>query len=165
MPGLRPLGFVCLLTLILTRPSAAQDRSIDGANHFVLHGAPLTLGFSYARSITRTWEVGLGVTGGKHLGVTLASEDSDALDVWVGAYLQVAVHVVPRVALVARPIGVAALTGGDFGAAYPSAGAGLEYRLSRLRLGTDLQVIRIAGGNGSGDYWLRWLPARLSVRL
>ncbi len=164
-PRLRGLGVASLLTLALAAPASAQRRPLDRPNHFVVQGAPLTLGFSYARSVTRAWQLGLVVTGGKHLGVTISTEGSDDLDVWVSAYLEVAVRPVPAVALVARPIGVVGLTGGDFGAAYPSAGVGLEYHIARFRLGSDVQVVRIAGPNGTGEYWVRWLPGRLSLRL
>ncbi len=152
-------------------PSSAFAQLRDGAalgenpNQFVLHAGPLTLGLSYARSINQAWEVGLAATGGKHLGATVSREHLGDLDVWMSAYPQLAVQAIPHTVLVARPIGVVVLTGGDFGAAYPSAGGGIEYRLARLRFGTDIQVIRIAGPNGTGEYWVRWLPARIAMTL
>jgi len=142
----------------------------DGAvsnppSQIVLHAGPLTLGLSYARSINRVWEAGVTATGGKHLGATITREHAGDLDVWMSAYAQVAAQIVPHTVVIARPIGVVVLTGGDFSAAYPSAGGGIEYRLARMRFGTDVQVIRIAGPNGTGEYWVRWLPARIAVAL
>jgi len=148
--------------------AVAQIR--DGAggnspNQIVLQAGVLTLGLSYARSINRVWEVGLAATGGKHLGATITREHLGDLDVWISTYAQLAVRVVPQTFLIAQPIGVVVLTGEDLSAAYPSVGGGIEYRLERLRFGTDVQVIRIAGPNGAGEYWVRWLPARIAVIL
>jgi len=157
---------VAQTTQALSASVPVRDSTVDNPpNQIVLHASPLTLGLSYARSINRVWEAGVTVTGGKHLGTTITREHAGDLDVWMSAYGQLAVQVVPHAVLTARPIGVVVLTGGDFGAAYPSAGGGIEYRLARLRFGTDMQVIRIAGPNGTGEYWVRWLPARIAVAL
>jgi len=134
-------------------------------SQFVLHVSPLTLGLSYTRSINRLWEVGVIATGGKHLGATVTRDHVGDLDIWISTYGHLAAQVVPHTVLIARPIGVVVLTGGDFSAAYPSAGGGIEYRLARLRFGTDVQIVRIAGPNGTGEYWVRWLPARIAVTL
>jgi len=162
---------VLVLATAQIRPVLSADvLDRDGAvgnppNQIVLNASPVTLGLSYARSIGRAWEAGVTVTGGKHLGATITREHTGDLDIWLSAYGELAVQVVPHTFLIARPIGVVGLTGGDFGAAYPSAGGGIEYRLARLRFGTDIHVIRIAGPNGTGEYWVRWLPGRIAIAL
>ena len=46
-----------------------------------------------------------------------------------------------------------------------SARLGVSRFRRRVGLGTELRVVRIAGGAGSGDYWVQWAPVRVSVQL
>lgn len=164
-----PTLSMLVFAMLLGSQQPAQSQTVEttplNPNQLVLHGSPVMLGLAYDRTLSQTWEAGLLAMGGKQLGVTLSSEDTDNLDVWMNANLQLGLKVTPSFALVVRPIGVVVLSGDDFSAAYPSTSGGVEYRLRGFRFGSDVAVIRIAGVDGTGEYWVRWLPARIAFRL
>jgi hypothetical protein len=68
------------------------------------------------------------------------------------------------VELILSPIGAALALGDDFSSVYPSAQFGGQTGGQRWVLGTDLRVMRIAGPNGTGHYWIQWVPVRVGIR-
>ena len=156
---------VILLGLVVALPTLAQDPSSRAANEFVLHAEPLALGMSYTRSISHPWAAGLALSAGRHLGVTLNTSGFRGLDTWATSYLLLGVRVAPRFGFLVNPIGLALVAGNDFAVVYPSAGMGIQFLARRWRFSSDLRVIRIAGPNGTGEYWVQWRPFRLSLAL
>ena len=141
--------------------SSAAQAPVHARNEITVHAEPIAAGVRYARAIgTRTF-VGPALTAGPFHGVAI--DDAAGADLREVATLHLAFVVAPteRLRVVLQPVGVALATGNDFGAAYPSAQGGMEWRLGRFVAGTDLRVIRVAGPNGSGDYRIHWIPLRV----
>jgi hypothetical protein len=63
------------------------------------------------------------------------------------------------------PIGAAAVIGDDFGTVYPAGQASLDLVRGRLRAGSAIRVVRIAGASGTGLYRTLWIPIRLGLVL
>ncbi len=129
-----------------------------------LHAEAVAGGAAFTWVASSAWSFGMDVSAGKHIGVDVA-EVSEDLETLLSGY--VAVRWTPDTAwqVMLSPIGFAGVIGNDFGTVYPSARLGISRFFSRLGAGTELRVVRIAGGNGTGDYWIEWSPLRISIRL
>ncbi len=110
------------------------------------------------------WSVGGDVSVGKHAVVDVTDAGA-GIDTYATGYL--VLRWTPDAAwqVVLNPIGFAVVVGNDFGTAYPSTRLGVSRFLGRWGIGTEVRVVRIAGGGGSGDYRIQWAPVRLAVRL
>lgn len=129
-----------------------------------LHAEAVAAGAAFTWIASSAWSFGVDVSVGKHIGVDVA-EVSEDLETLVSGY--VAVRWTPDTAwqVMLSPIGFAGAAGNDFGTVYPSARLGISHFFSRLGAGTELRVVRLAGGNGTGEYWIEWSPLRVSIRL
>lgn len=157
---MRVAAAAVLLTLSIPSPSAAQSLS-PSRNEIAIHIEPIAAGIRYAGAIGPRVSIGPSLTAGPFHGITLGDDDGAELREAGTAYLAIVLAPAERLRVVLQPIGAAVVTGDDFGAAYPSAQGGVEWRWGRFVAGTDLRVIRVAGPNGSGDYRLHWIPLRI----
>ena len=149
---------------LIATPGFALCQSPVGA--VVLHIEPFALGVRCALSGGAHWGIGPQLIVGPVQGVTVGSrQDSGDLKVWASAYLSVTGAIGSRLKLVVAPLGAAAVVGNDFAVIYPAGQLGIDYRVDRLLVGSDLRVTRIAGSNGSGDYWVQWIPLRVGITL
>jgi hypothetical protein len=146
-----------------TRPLDAQAvrDGHAGRNEIAITAEPIAGGLRYLRGDPSGVRFGAGLTVGPLQGVTIAEAETGDLDEWA------TLHVLAgfgrgRLRATAGP-GVALAIGDDFGALYPSGRLSLEWAAGRLRLGTVVKVLRIAGAYGRGDYWLRWIPVRVGI--
>src|SRR5690606_34347591 len=127
-----------------------------------LHVEALAGGATVTLPAGSEWSVGLDLSGGTHLGLDLLEVD-DELDLVAVLYPVVSWRPDPGLQVSISPIGLAGVIGNDFGAIYPSGRLGVGYFRGRYGVGTEFRVVRIAGSFGTGDYWLRWSPVRLSI--
>jgi hypothetical protein len=81
---------------------------------------------------------------------------------WAGAWAVLGYRVKNGIRIHVAPVGAALAVGNDFSAVYPSGQAGLDIGPGRIRVGSALRVIRVAGPNGTGTWWTQWVPVRLS---
>ena len=156
----------CLVILVgLVTAAAAPEGASQGTSASVeIHAEALAVGAELTLPVAAAWSVGGEVSVGKHLSVAVTDAGA-GLDTYATGYL--ALRWTPDAAwqVVLSPIGFAVVVGNDFGTAYPSARLGMSRFLGHWGIGTEVRVVRIAGGGGSGDYWIQWAPVRLAVRL
>jgi hypothetical protein len=148
-----------LLVGMLGAAPAAAQRSVT------LVAEPIAVGVEVLGRIGATTRVGLTATGGPSETVNLGEALSRDYRTVVNGYVTIGLRVAPKVEALVSPIGVAVVTGDDFAAACPSAQAAFAVAAGRLRFGSGLRVVRIAGGNGTGDYWWQWIPVRIGIPL
>jgi len=146
-----------------TVPLAAQSmRDQATRNEVTLTVEPLAAGVRYLRGARAGFRFGAGLTVGPLHGVTLAEAETGNLDEWATAHVLAGYRWNNGLQLAAGP-GVALALGDDFGALYPSGEVSIEAASGRLRLGTVVTAMRIAGSYGTGDYWVRWIPVRVGI--
>jgi len=133
-------------------------------HELALHGEPIAVGARYSFAAGSRWRIGPSLTVGPFEGVTLRRGQSGELKEWATTYATVSFAPAERVELILSPIGAALAVGDDFSSVYPTAQLGIQTGGQRWVLGTDLRVMRIAGANGTGHYWLQWVPLRLGIR-
>ena len=160
MHGLLSTGLLIAVLLF----SASESRVQDNAGLFELHGEAIAGGITLTLPAESTWSVGIDLSLGNHFGVNLLEVD-DEVDLIGAGYGVVTWRPDNRVQVSLGPIGLATVLGNDFAAIYPSARLGLGYFPGKFGVGTELRLVRIAGGNGTGNYWLHWSPVRVSLRL
>ena len=153
------------LTITLSAgPLSAQAgrENRPGRNEITISAEPFAGGLRYLRGEPTGFRFGAGLTIGPLQGVTLADADTGNLDEWATLHAVVGFGAAGGIRATLGP-GVALAIGDDFGALYPSGQADVEWAHGRLRLGTIVRVMRIAGSYGTGDYWVRWIPVRLGI--
>lgn len=153
--------FFITLPLILISPplsTAQTDSPVE------LHVEALAGGVTVTFPTGSEWSVGIDLSAGNHLGVDLLEGDED-VDIIGAGYPVVTWRPDPHWQLSLGPIGFGAVLGKDFAAFYPSARLGAGYFFGDIGVGTEFRLVRIAGGHGTGEYWLHWSPVRVSLRL
>jgi hypothetical protein len=151
-----------LLTLLPTAPIAAQAQE---RHEFQLHVEPVAVGIRSATPIGKGWRVGPTLIAGPFEGVDLNESTSGDLQEVLNGFLTFGYRFTPAAELVISPIGASLGTGDDYAAIYPSAQAGLQVKVGRAWIGSDIRVIRIAEGNNQGTYWTQWIPLRVGLTL
>lgn len=126
---------------------------------------PIAAGVEILGRVGATTRLGLTATAGPSETVNVGADLARDYRTVVNGYATIGVRLGAGVEALLSPIGVAVVTGDDFAAAYPSAQAALAVAAGRIRVGTALRVVRIAGGNGTGDDWWQWVPLRIGVPL
>lgn len=162
-----------MYTLLLMTPLAFAAPSLgaqalpDGTvrDEVALFAEPAAGGMQYLHYLGQGWRGGVTVTAGPTYGVRVSKELNSDIRNWGSAYATIGFRTRHGIEANVSPIGAAAIVGDDFGTVYPSAQAHLGLVRDRLRIGSVLRVIRIAGGNGSGTYWTQWVPLRIGVAL
>jgi hypothetical protein len=149
---------------VACREVVAQAAPLRPRNELTVHAEPLAAGARYAFAAGTRWRIGPSLTIGPFKGVTLRRGQSGELREWATTYATVSFSPHDRVDLILSPIGAALAIGDDFSSVYPSAQLGVQTGGRRWVLGTDFRVMRIAGPNGTGDYWLQWVPVRIGLR-
>lgn len=144
--------------------SAQAGRARPGQNEFIITAEPLAAGARYLRGHPEGLRFGAGLTIGPIQGLTIQDADTGELDEWAGLHVLLGLRPVRGIRFLFGPGGALAV-GDDFGALYPSGMAIMETAIGRFRLGTAVRAMRIAGSNGSGNYWIRWVPVRLGLAL
>lgn len=159
-----PMARRSLLLLFLPLSGLVAQQSRPLGNELAVHAEAVGAGVRYTAAVGSRVAIGPSITAGRSETVTISrSSEFGNLRTWATAYLTILVAPTPRLRVVLQPIGVAVTGGDDFAAAYPSAQGGLEWRSNRLLVGTDVRVLRIAGGNGTGHYWAAWIPLRVGI--
>lgn len=130
-------------------------------HEWTVSAEPWAAGVQYLYQLGGPVRAGLAVTAGPFGGVTLARGTTGELREWATAYLAVGLRSTAGVEAILNPIGLAVVVGNDFGTVYPSAQGQLGIARRRLRLGSIVRVIRIAGGHGTGLYRWQWIPLRI----
>lgn len=158
-----------LLLLLFAAGTAVGAQSPTGTtgspNEVSLFAESFAGGVQYLRRAGGALRVGLQLAAGPSEGVLLSEESSEELRSWATGYLAIGYRASNGFEAVVSPIGVAVVSGGDFAAAYPSGQLLLGVATGRLRLGSVLRVVRIAGANGGGDYRTEWIPLRVGITL
>jgi hypothetical protein len=158
-----------LLLLLCAAGTAAGAQSPTGTkgspNEVTLFAESFAGGVQYLRVVGGPWRLGVQLAAGPSEGVLLSEEGFEELRSWATGYLAIGYRAANGFEAVVSPIGVAVLSGSDFAAAYPSGQLLLGLGTGRLRIGSVLRVVRIAGGNGSGDYRTEWIPIRVGITL
>ncbi len=154
------LGLITFLLLL----SASASKAQEDVGVVELHVEALAAGATVTLPAGGAWSVGVDLSAGNHLGLDLLEVD-DELDLIGVGYAVVTFRPESRWQVSLAPIGFAGVVGNDFGAFYPSGRLGLGYFQGRFGVGTEFRLVRIAGGFGTGNYWVHWSPVRLSLRL
>lgn len=133
-------------------------------NEMTVTAEPLAAGIQYLHA-WGSFRLGIGVTAGPAYGVVVRRGEFGRLREWATAYPVLGFRVSRNLEMALSPIGAALLGGDDFGAVYPSAQGGVVLGLDPIRVGSWVRVVRIAGGNGTGNYRVVWTPIRLGYAL
>jgi GNAT superfamily N-acetyltransferase len=133
-------------------------------NELTLTAEPVAAGIQFLRGAGSV-RLGIGLTAGPVYGVVIRRGEFGRLREWATAYPVLALRVSPGLTVALSPIGAALLGGDDFGAVYPSAQGGLVLGSGAIRVGSWVRVVRIAGGEGTGNYRVVWTPIRLGYAL
>ena len=155
---------ILVFAAVTGREAGAQAAPPFQRHELTVHAEPLAAGARYSFAAGTRWRIGPSLTIGPFEGVTLRRGQSGELKEWATTYATVSFVPGDRLELILSPIGAALALGDDFGSVYPSAQLGAQTGGRRWLLGTDLRVMRIAGPNGTGDYWLQWVPVRIGLR-
>lgn len=147
-------------TAVLAAPTFAT-----GQGPVTLVAEPIAAGVEVLGRVGAATRLGITATAGPSETVNLEESWSRDYRTVLNGYATLGLRVTPSIEALISPIGVAVVTGDDFAAAYPSAQAALAVAAGRLRLGSGIRVVRIAGGSGTGDYWWQWIPLRIGVPL
>ncbi|MGH7559533.1 MAG: hypothetical protein ACRENB_00790 [Gemmatimonadales bacterium] len=162
MRGLSGLSLAFVLLGLGGRVAGAQA---PPRNEIAVHVEPVAGGIRYARRLAPGIKLGPALTVGPFEGITLrrgiAAGD---LDTWATLYATLGFRPAPAFEVLLSPIGAALALGDDFSSPYPSGQAGIQAIFRRVTVGSDLRVIRIAGTNGTGHYWIQWIPVRVGLR-
>jgi hypothetical protein len=161
---------ICIALLVLALPTSGVGQSSarprgESVNEFLLHVEPAAIGVHYSVEVGKGWRVGPQLILGPFQGVSVDRKAPRELKEWATAYVSVRYPLGPRVVLALAPVGATLVVGGDFAAVYPTGQVGGDYRVGRVLIGSDLRVIRIAGPNDTGDYWVQWIPLRIGIVL
>lgn len=158
-----PVGLFLVLVLALSAPADAQTIRSRGGAEWLLTASPV--GISHVRHVGGPIGLGFVVTGPAFGWETGGSGGSSPTYVASAALAlewttgQVVWRIAP---------GAVVLTGNDWGQVYPGfhAGARTYVRLGRFDLAVGVETIgvRIAGGNGSGD-WRAKIGPLVGIRL
>lgn len=148
-------------TMLITAPESKAQEDVGVVEP---HVEALAVGAMVTFPAGSEWSVGVDLSAGKHLGLDLPEVD-DELDLVGAGYAVITWRPDSRWQASLGPIGLAGVVGNDFAAVYPSGRLGLGHFWGRLGVGTEFRLVRIAGSNGTGEYWLHWSPVRVSVRL
>ena len=137
------------------------------ADHYeyVLHVEPIAVGVRYGLALGHGWRIGPQLIIGPFHAVSLHRPSTDPLTELLTAYAVISWRWRQRAALVLAPVGLTLGAGSDSGELWPTGRLGLEYRLGRALVGSDLLVIRILGSSGTGQYWTQWIPLRVGIDL
>lgn len=159
-----------LLLLLVGGFARAEEKPGWKTNAFVIEATAASGGVQYHRRVIPSLRIGLGIAAGPIQAVkanhTASHTFDDAREVaHAGLLFSCRVH--KNFALEASPLRVSIFSGNDYSQFYPSGHlkAFLVFpsvNSPRFGLGTQLTVIRVAGGNGSGDFPRYWLPVLIS---
>jgi hypothetical protein len=165
--GWRLRGSLGTVTCIALAALAIPTRGVGQSSEFLLHLEPVAIGVHYAVAAGKGWRVGPQLIVGPFHGISVRPQATREPMNWASAFVSVRYPVGARAVLALAPLGATLVVGGDFAAVYPSGQVGGDYRVGagRVRIGSDLRVIRIAGPNDTGDYWMQWVPLRIGVVL
>ena len=144
-------------------PLALHAQAPRPANEITIHAEPIAAGIRYTRALGSRVAIGPALIVGPFHGATISKDGFGELREWATAYLGAVVALTPSFRVTLQPVGAALATGDDFGAVYPSAQGGVEVVAGKMRIGSDIRILRIAGGNGSGLYWTQWVPIRVGI--
>lgn len=129
-----------------------------------LHAEAFAGGATVTFPAASEFSAGIDLSIGKHLGYDLTDASHD-VTIYGVSYAVLCWRPDPSLQVSLSPIGIAGVVGNDFGAFYPSARLGLGTFWGRFGVGTEMRLVRIASGHGSGVYWYHWSPVRVSFRL
>jgi len=159
-----PRAAVAAILLVLAAPSAttlsAQER--DRPHEITLAAEAVAGSARYLRTVATGIDLGIELGIGPAYAVHLGGPKNEVRE-WAGAYPVLRLRPSETIALLVSPIGIGAIIGDDFGTVYPSGQAGVEVLLGRLRLASLVRTVRIAGGNGTGQYRTTWVPLRAGL--
>lgn len=141
-----------------------RDNDVNHSNNELeLALQPLAGCLRFSHQFSRSWDMGIGMSVGPICGVTIKSGINEEIEEWATAGVSIQYHLSDALMLRAGPVGTTLVTGNDWGTIYPSASLGLGFALGRVRVVSDLQVIRIAGGYSTGRYRILWIPVRVGI--
>lgn len=159
---MRKLLYVGLMMIMLL--SAPESKAQEEVGIVELHVEALAGGATFTFPAGSEWSLGVDFSAGKHLGVDVLEVDDD-IDLFGVGYAVVSWRPDPSWQVSLSPAGLAAVAGNDFTAVYPSGRLGIGHFWGQFGVGTEFRVVRIAGANGTGEYWMHWAPVRVSMRI
>jgi hypothetical protein len=122
---------------------------------------PLAAGLQYAWTTGAGLRLGAALAAGPQFGVDV-TDPSAEIRSWANVQSLIAYRFPNGIEAFVSPVGAALVVGDDFGVVYPSAQMGVEFGGLRVRIGSVIRIIRMAGPNGTGDYWTQWIPLRIA---
>jgi hypothetical protein len=168
----------CFLTIQMLALSSGASAQSTGAlvtspegrawetRHFVLEATTLSISPQIYGSLRGPFQAGVAVGLGPVLAVPFAEEDyceSEDLVEASHAGLLVAWRFAKLMGIEVSPLRASLMVGNDWGQIYPSAHVRLFAAGSRVRVSSQITVVRIAGGDGSGIYPVLWTPVLVAV--
>ena len=164
-----PLPTMAVLTcaaLLTGAPLCAQQNraASRSASDVLVFVEPIAAGLQYAWTTRAGLRLGAALTAGPQFGVDVADASAE-LRSWANVQSLLAYRFPNGIEAFVSPVGAALVVGDDFGAVYPSAQIGVEFGGLRTRFGSILRIIRIAGPDGTGDYWTQWIPIRIAYSI
>jgi hypothetical protein len=168
----------CFLTIqMLAQASGASGQSTGAvatspealpweAGHFVLEATALCISPQIYGRLGSHLQAGVAVGLGPVLAVPFSERDyyeSEDLMEAAHAGLVVAWRFWKLLGIEVSPLRASLMVGNDWGQVYPSAHARLFAAGSRVRVSSQITVVRIAGGDGTGYYVTTWVPLLVAV--
>lgn len=167
--------FLAIQMLALSSGASAQGlgavtTSPEGhaweSKHFVLEATALSISPQVYGGLGTNLQAGVAVGLGPVMAVPFAEKDyyeSEDLVEASHAGLLVAWRFWKLLGIEISPLRASLMVGDDWGQIYPSAHVRLFAAGSRVRVSSQIIVVRIAGGNGSGIYPVLWTPVLVAV--
>lgn len=163
-----PLG---LLWLLLGASAAAQEAPTAQEpawedHRFVLEATALSISPQVYARIAKRVQVGAMVGLGPSLAVAVTERDyyetEDLLEPFY-AGVAVACRFAGPVGVELCPLRAALIVGNDWGSVYPGAHLKVFAAWSGVRVSSQLKLVRIAGGDGTGYYVTTWVPLLVAL--
>ncbi|HPF63135.1 MAG: hypothetical protein KC544_12665 [Gemmatimonadetes bacterium] len=158
-----PLRHLLLIGGLLVVPIATAAG--QGGTEVGLFAEPIAGGVQLSHGVSERWRLGAAIGFGPSEGIDLQELPFRDVDPWATGYVNVAWRSRAGLEVAVSPIGAVVVIGDDFGVVYPSGQAQLSVPLGRIRVGTIVRTIRVAGANNSADWWTQWIPLRVGLTL
>jgi len=131
-----------------------------------VHAEPFAAGIDAGIGLSDFFTLGVDLTVGPTQTVDVQSlENQSGADLYSSANIMLRLNLSSLFQVMIEPLGASFVVGNDWSQMYPSAALGVQFSRHRIRLVSMIRVVRVAGGHGSGDYWVAWVPLRIGYRL
>jgi hypothetical protein len=157
--------FALLITFLPSESSTAQSSDAPRNSGATIYLEPAGLGLSATAATGDFISIGISTFAGRQFAPVLHWYDYHDVTSWANGYLLISARLSRNVAVLVKPIGGAVVSGNDWGTVFPSGAIGLQILSGRIRFSSEIRAVRVAGGNGLGEYHVSWVPIRLGWML